>query len=166
MFKIRGKFRVPEFDMDKYKEILHKHLTEVLIQSAMQWLGAATAIVPVWSGASRATFLHLARAIAYSLTIQPVTNSRIGMGLAAGEGGLRLDKDKGTFTFFYSTTLDHLVYNEYVNANEIPDPTLYSQLIEPGPYHFQEAAAEMFKSEIKEASLPDPRLALTSKVQK
>jgi hypothetical protein len=166
MFKITGKFREPFIDMEKYKKLLQDQLVESLIQATMQWLGAATAIIPVWSGASRATFLSLARAINYSLTISPKVISRISMGSAESEGGLKIDKDTGKFSFFYSTTLEHLVYNEYNNANENPDPGLFARLLQPGPYNFQETARQAFLAEIRNVMLPDPRQVIGTKAVK
>lgn len=166
MFKISGKFKEPFIDIDKYKKLLQDQLVESVIQAAMRWLSTATDIVPVWSGASRATFLSLARAIHYSLSISPRVISRVSLGNAHGDGGLQIDRDAAKFSFYYSTTLPHLIYNEYNDANQNPDPTLYSRLLQPGPYNFQDIARQACLSELSNARLPDPRAAIGTKVVK
>jgi hypothetical protein len=112
----------------------------------------------VWSGASHGTFLRLANAIDFNLTITEAPNAprRVSYGQRNSDGNLDIDAARGRFFFMYETRLKHLVYNEYNNANIDPDPGLLSRLLNPGPYEFQKTAAEAFLRSIGSVILPDP----------
>lgn len=158
MFKWKCRFQQPRVDLRGYREELAKILREAIVQAAFQWLNAATAEIPTWSGASQATFLRLARDVGYVHTITPEVSSRIAEGFSKSEGGIRIDSSSnGKVSFFYATTLEHLVYNEYNNANISPDPTLFGQLRKPGPYNFQALAEDAFRRAAVSTVLPDPR---------
>jgi hypothetical protein len=109
---------------------------KAISQAIYIWLETVLMEIPVWSGASRATFIKLAQTIEYNVPIAPVTLSREGIGSAESAGGLR-PTDKGQYVFYYSTSLPWLVWNEYNNANVNPDPTLFNRVIKEGPYNFQ-----------------------------
>lgn len=162
--KLTGTLRAPRLNMSRYKEALKQELGEAIARAAFEWLSTVTNIVPVWSGASRATFLPLASQIGFQLTIDPATDfSRIPLGLQHSTGEVTSDPDKGQFTFRYATTLAHLIYNEFNNANISPDPTLFSRLIQPGPYRFQEMGQKAFEEVAQSVSLPDPFRSFTNK---
>ena len=75
--KFTGTLVAPRIDLAKYRKALDKHLRETIAQALMEWLEATVlAEVPVWSGASRATFLQLARNIEYNIPIFPVAPRR------------------------------------------------------------------------------------------
>jgi hypothetical protein len=135
-------------------------MLEHLKDSTVAYLQVTAETIPEWSGASVATFLHLARAAQYTLSPGPKNsvNSRVAYGLSASEGGWNVKASDGQFTFFYSTILPHLVYNEYNNANENPDATLFSRLLEPGPYGFQDRGRAAFLSVASRVRLPAPKL--------
>ena len=98
--KFTGTLRAPRIDLDKYRRVLDKHLREAIAQAIMEWLEATVlAEVPVWSGASRATFLALARNIEYNIPIFPVAPSRVGRGMAESSGSLETDAMKGRYVF-------------------------------------------------------------------
>lgn len=164
--KFTATFRAPRLDSTKYARALREHFTEHLTDAAVEWLGAVTSKVPVWSGASAATFLPLARAVSYPLTVQPLLysrGSRVDLGLSNAEGSFDVDDGKGKYTFTYSTTLAHLIWNEFHNANIDPDPTKWpppAELIEPGPYDFQRLGQEAFERYAAGVTLPNPLLAL------
>ena len=68
--KCKARFQAPRIDIAAYRANLKKHMTEEIRSALSQWLKAViekTAVgeMPVWSGASRATFLKLARQIEY-----------------------------------------------------------------------------------------------------
>lgn len=157
MFKISGNFQVPTIDIAKYKQALREAALTALVDAASRWLSTATAIIPVWSGASHATFLQLAQAAKYTLNINPVTNGREAWGVASSEGGLSSEKDDTYFRFFYKTSLPHLIYNEYNNANISPDPSLFGKLRRPGPYQFQSKANVVAAPALKDFKPPDIR---------
>lgn len=134
-----------------------------LTDAALVWLNAtadpASGVIPQWSGASAATFLHLARVAQASLPINPVVKSRIPLGLSHGDGGFKIDANRGTFSFFYSTDLSHLVYNESHDANQ----ELKLRLRNPGPYRFQEKGRAAFEKAASEVRLPNPFKSLKVK---
>lgn len=101
-----------------------------------------------------ATFQPLASTISLQLAISPVVASRIPMGLSASDGGfgeINVDANNGKFTFHYSTSLRHLIYNEYNNANLVG-----FHLRNPGPYRFQEIGQEAFRRFAQSVRLPSP----------
>ena len=46
--------------------------------------------------------------------------------LAESQGKLNLNEPPGHYTFTYQTSLPHLIWNEYHNANTDPDPTKWT----------------------------------------
>lgn len=139
--KWKGALKAPRLDLSAYRNAMHKHLSEQTMEAAKKWFDAIikSGVVPVWSGASRATFRKLANQVQYNVPIAPKVPSRIPMGEAASEGFLTMNPGTGKYTFHYSTRLEHLIVNEYNNANDFG-----FHLIQPGPYHFQEKAEAAF----------------------
>lgn len=162
--KFTGTFRAPRLGMATYRKAMQEHLTDKITEAAVEWLGAVTPKIPVWSGASASTFLPLARAVAYDYSFDARINN---YGLRHAEGTLDPGKsDPNRYTFTYSTTLAHLIWNEFNNANINPDPTKWpppAELITPGPYEFQKAGQEAFEKFAEGVSLPDPFSALRIK---
>lgn len=158
---------LPSFtiNMERYKQRLAQALSEQLAFALFQWLDATVDQLPQWSGASAATFLHLAREIGYSLTItvSGTAPNRIQLGLNNGEGEFHIDRDRGVAKFRYRSTLRYLAYNEYHNANLVPDPGLKWGLLNPGPYHFQRKGRAAFESAVDDGWLPDPFVGLKRK---
>ncbi len=153
--KFKGQFSIPRIDVAAYRNALDAHMKGMIAQGLMEWLEAVLAEIPVWSGASRATFVKLAQQINYDLPVEPAAvqavhglfTSRIDRtveGMSQSEGSLTANKETGEYTFTYSTTLPWLIWNEYHNANVEPDPTLFYRLLEPGPYQFQIIGARAF----------------------
>lgn len=154
--KFSGSLKGPRLDLGAYLTKLDKTLTEAIQNAAREWLHATVAEVPVWSGASAATFLKLAAAVAFPLGVSPVTGApdRVSVGQGASTGELILDKAGGKYAFRYDTSLAHLIYNEFNNANTNPDPTLFARLHEPGPYNFQAKGKDAFDRAIAAVRLP------------
>jgi hypothetical protein len=163
--KVTATFRAPRINISAYKKALHDELASAITHGAFEWLGATTAVIPVWSGASLATFLPLAAEIGFAISINPVPTApnRFSLGLTHGEGSLHMDAEKGTYTFKYATTLSHLIWNEFNNANVFPDPTLFGKLHDPGPYHFQQKGLNAFKRFAQTVRLPGIRSSITVK---
>jgi len=160
--KLTATFRVPHYNMIAYRDALKEHLGEAIAQAVFVWLDAVVPIVPVWSGASRATFRPLASQIGMNIAISPrAFVSRMFLGESQSTGEVNVDPQAGLFTFQYSTSLAHLIYNEFNNANASPDPTLFARLLQPGPYKFQEKGERAFKEFAAGVRLPNPNRALT-----
>jgi hypothetical protein len=160
--RLSAQFQVPRVNISRYRQALHEHLSEALAQAGTAWLQAtATEIVPVWSAASRATFSPLASYVGYVLSLSPVADApnRIQLGIDNGQATFEADRDSGVYSFSYSTTLPHLIINEYFNANTFIDPLTgrqYFHLKNPGPYHFQEAGRRAFERfAANDIQLPD-----------
>lgn len=156
--KFKGTFIAPRIDLQKYKNAVRDELMEKLSLAAFEWLNATADQIPQWSGASAATFLHLARAVGYTLPISQsgIAPNRIPLGLGHGDGGFKIEQDRGRYFFHYGTTLPHLVYNEHNNANVDPDPTLFGRLLQPGPYRFQDKGRLAFLNVAGNTRLPNP----------
>jgi len=154
----KGTFFAPRIDLSAYKRALHDELKEQLAFAVFQYLDAVLAKVPVWSGASAATFLQLAKAIDFPLSISPAVGRGHGVafGQARGTGTLDEGSKEGIFLFTYATTLAYLIYNESNDGNASPGPGQYGKLIQPGPYHFQQAGKDAFDKVAKAVRLPSP----------
>jgi hypothetical protein len=161
--KIKAVLKAPRVDFVGYRKRLQEVLGEAIARAAFEWLGATTAVVPTWSGASQATFSHLASAVGLTLSIAPVARlNRVNLGLTNASGSLTTDAEKGIFKFEYGTTLQYLIFNEFNNANIIRPPGLFSKLIQPGPYRFQDKGAAAFEKVAKDVRLPDPTFSVTT----
>ncbi len=152
--KFTGTLKSFRLDMGRYRKRLHEHLSEEITQAAFLWLNAVLAEIPVWSGASHATFLHLARSAGYQLSVQPGKVNRVAYGQEHGDGAVEADADRGLYIFRYETSLAHLLHNEF-NTPE-SDPNVFYRLKKPGPYHFQEKGRKAFIEFAERVRLPSP----------
>lgn len=161
--KFKVLFKAPRVDFGAYRKQLQDVLGDAIARAAFEWLGATTDAIPTWSGASLATFSHLASAVGLNLSIAPVARvNRINLGLSNATGTLTTDAQKGIFQFEYSTSLQYLIFNEFNNANVIRPPELFHRLIQPGPYGFQKKGADAFEKAVKDVRLPDPTFSVTT----
>lgn len=149
-------YRRPKLDLERFKKDLDKHMREMLALGLAAWLEVVTAEVPVWSGASRATFMKIAGEIGYPVSVTGGTApmDRTGVGQAQSKGELIADINTGEYAFIYGTSLPWLIWNEYHNANIDPDPTLFGRLRKPGPYEFQKKGTAAFIHETRQMGLP------------
>ncbi|MEN6367690.1 MAG: hypothetical protein ABFC88_12840 [Thermoguttaceae bacterium] len=163
--KFTYKFNTPRIDVDRYKDALDKHMREVVAQAVMEWLDAVLMEIPVWSGASRATFIKLGMEIGMNIPVAPATGNwahgmftsrmdRRGEGLSQSTGKVEYDQTKGRYVFVYGTTLPWLIWNEYHNANVERDDTLFYRVLKEGPYNFQAKGEEAFKKFAETVELP------------
>ena len=72
----------PVVNLKKTGDDLHKHMTEFVLNALKVFVIHTVQPIPVWSGAARATFLQLAEAARTSITIAPIVESRIPLGIA------------------------------------------------------------------------------------
>lgn len=167
--KFRIRLQTATIEMDQYLLRMDKILTKHLNRAAQTWLNATVLLaIPVWSGASHATFLKLARAVNHPLTITGIKKTA-KKGIARGTDGPRLGFQKskgevslgqtpGLYTFTYETDLFRLVFNEFNNANENKEAgRVFSALRNPGPYGFQAVGKAAFLDYTDNAvELPSP----------
>lgn len=164
--KFTARFKEIRIDYQKWEKLLAAMLIDEIHLAGIAWLNAtALSVIPVWSGASKATFLKLARSIGFAISINPIVTPdgkyALGesVGFAKSEGEVDTKNVKsGIVTFKYSTTLEHLIFNEYNNANTNRKAgRVFSNLKTPGPYHFQEKGTEAFREYTKTVmGLPSP----------
>lgn len=150
--KFTATLLAPRLNLSDYSAALHKYMQESISHAVSVWLEAVLLEIPVWSGASQATFTKLAQAIGSNLPIAPSVPSREGIGSAASDGGLEIGK--GRYVFYYSTSLPWLIWNEYNNANVNPDPTLFYRVLKEGPYNFQMKGSLAFLRFASSVDLP------------
>ncbi len=154
--KFTGSLVSFEIDMSKYEQRLHEELSEEIARAATLWLKAVLDEIPVWSGASWATFTKLSRAISATLAISVDSDklNRISYGRQHGDGALVTDRKNHEYFFEYSTDLRWLVHNEYNTPDS--DPNVWGRLKKPGPYFFQRVGQKVFDTLANEVRLPSP----------
>jgi len=155
--KFKGVFRAPQVNFTKWKQQLEEELSTELARSAGEWLATAVAAIPVWSGAARATLIDLGNLINFHVQVSPKSTApdRRGIGKREGRGELIIDSNKGQFEFSYSTTLDHLIFNE-TQSNQKADPNIFKGLLTPIPYKFLEKSRRVWEAAVQSVRLPAP----------
>jgi len=152
--KFKGNLAQLDLNLKQYRQKLHEELSEEITRAAFAWIEAVLAEIPVWSGASWATFLRLSREVGYNLVISPKAINRIPYGQRHGDGEFQTDSRKGLYTFTYSTSLRWLIHNEFNTPDS--DPHVWGRLRKPGPYHFQQVGQKAFEKMAGEVRLPSP----------
>lgn len=129
---------------------------ETIEGAAREWVRAAVSIIPVWSGASRATLQALADAVNEPVPIEPREDApdRIGLGRLYSRGGIE-KTGRAAYNFYYETTLRYLIANETTRVRPRTEG-LFGSLIKPTPYNFREAGDRAAQAYIDQrlASLP------------
>lgn len=163
MLKFTGTIRKPGIDVRAWKARVITEMREQLKEVAHAWLEAAMSPIPTWSGASLGTFSDLASEVEFSYSISPTSRGRV-MGLGPAEGAARStgvfggDDKRGEFFFEYTTTLEHLIFNEFNNANTTFDPHIFYRLRKPGPYRFQEKGRVAALAAMQDITFPLPTI--------
>jgi hypothetical protein len=163
MFQIRAKLRSSSIRLSEYKIAFANAAEANIAQAAFVWVSTAVAIIPVWSGASRATFEKLASAISFNFDNTPKTPGIDARdeGRAESEGGVFSDRARGVFSFRYSTSLEHLIFNESNDANQGGDPNVFFRLINPGPYNFVDQANDAARPVLEDFVPPNLEAFIT-----
>lgn len=140
MPKLTGTLNLVELDLAAALRDLDKQCTQILIDGTTEWVRTVAAIVPNWSGMSRASLKPIADLVGVPLFAGPVSGApdRVAEGTASGSAKLTLG-DNGEYSFEWKSTVFHFVYNESHNANLVG-----FRLRNPGPYQSQKQAAESF----------------------
>jgi hypothetical protein len=142
MPQITGQLAELRLDLDKMLRDLDRQFTDVLVKGTQEWVRTVAAIVPNWSGMSRASLQPIAELVGVAVFASPVAGApnRVGEGrsLAIPPPKLVLG-DNGQYFFEWRSQVFHLVYNENNNANLVG-----FHLRNPGPYHSMEQAEEAF----------------------
>jgi len=154
---LKGQFQLARIDLKRYKKEWNRELKESNSNAALEWLLAAMSKVPVWSGASISTFKPLANEVGVPVFsgAKPGIRSRENLGVSRSDGSLTESSSELKYGFSYETSLRHLVHNNFFNANSIPDPTLFSKLLNPGPYRFDIIARKAAMNQYKQIKMPN-----------
>ena len=146
--RFTGKLVAPRFDLDEYRTRLDAEMKKAIRAGLREWLEAALAPIPNWSGASRATFTVLAEAAG-------ISTGAVGGGVALGQMlsqcKLSDNTPPGVYSFSYGTDLTWLVWNE---VNSQPEPTFKGKLRNPIPYESQPRGLIAFLHFADDVKLP------------
>lgn len=114
---LKAKVRYPKIDRGKTSDALHETLTNAAIEAAKTFVITATSIVPVWSGASKASFLKLASQVSVGVAVSPRSDApnRIPLGIETSTGYLILSRGR-SYSFVWSSDLDYIHIVEENNA--------------------------------------------------
>lgn len=123
----------PTFDLTSYIQRLEREALNTISFAALEYITTSLSIIPVYGGASHATFTALADAAGVPLSISPRARDTQAQGIATSDGGI--DSNNNRYSFTYETTLPHLNVNERENANQFG-----FNLTNPGPYNFRSIA--------------------------
>jgi hypothetical protein len=127
---------------------LNKYTSEFVRIGGIKWIEATViAIIPTWSGASRATFKKLASDLGTSVPIGPQRSkkNRQSLGENNSQGSGFFTGSNGQHYFVYRTQLRYLIYNEFNRATKGPPPQPFSDNVRNTPYHFQDKGDQAWK---------------------
>jgi hypothetical protein len=157
--KMTCEFNLVKLNASAYKKDANKDLIEKLKNAVAFWIQTAISLIPVWSGASHGTFIKLAGKIGQTFSVSGGNGfpGMLGPAYGSQQSQGRITTWGGAYIAEYSTTLWHLIYNEYNNANLNPrEGRVFSRLLHPGPYNFQAAANEAFRAHIQDIQMLSP----------
>ncbi len=147
MSRIKSKFVAITLNVDKVTKRQQTRIINAITFGIKAWVREAESIIPVYSGASRASLDQIASVVKVDVSTTPTTNAIKRLGPAAiasrqaqarsdSRGEIQVNKD--TIIFFYESTLQWLVDNELGNANDAVARS--GNLITPIPYNFIDRA--------------------------
>jgi len=153
-----------ELPMDKINTLLFHEMIRINEKAGQAWLFEAVFAtpIPIWSGASRASFAILASKLGTYIPSGPrVPGCPFTNGHATGkkyDTGTQVYKDKGKsyVGFQFATRLPHLIYNENFSPTPGPYPAPWSNAVRFTPYNFEGRALKAWKTVAKKAKLPNP----------
>lgn len=128
-------------DQSALLDALDKKLTEILVKGTTEWVRTVAAIIPNWSGQSRASLKPIADLVGVPIFTSVVDGApdRRAEGEAKGFG--KLISESGVYTFAWRSDVFYLAINEVVNVNLISNRF---HLRNPGPYKSQQQAQQSF----------------------
>jgi len=114
MPKVKIDVRYPVVDIPKAKQEIGKTMTDFTFEVLREWITQTTTVIPVWSGAARASFLKLANQAQVNIQIESLIvapiGSRIPLGFRTSVGVIIADArgDSGLYGWDWRSTLDHI----------------------------------------------------------
>lgn len=111
MPKVKVKVNYPTPDFKATEEEIHKTMSKFTIDTLKVWVLETVNVVPVWSGAARASFLFLAAKALTSIRINPVApdppGSRITLGVTEADAEVIAEKGK-KYGWSWASNLAHI----------------------------------------------------------
>jgi len=152
------------FNKVVWKKALDDEMMETTVEAAIKWLTVVTVLIPTWSRASLATFSELASSVGFPIPYGPMVafQDRTDLGTETSTGGLLIESLR-SWHFYYETDLFYLAWNDFNHAVKGDGSGVYSQLLNPGPYRFQQAGENEFRSFAEQVKLPDPLAYISGK---
>ena len=114
MPKVKADVKFPRIDIPRTKDKIGSVMVNFVVDVLGEWVSTTTDVIPVWSGASRATFLQLATAAGVGIEIEsfivaPI-GSRIPLGIETTTSEALIDPRSrtGQFGWSYESILEYL----------------------------------------------------------
>jgi len=143
MPRFTGSFGLPNLDELAARRALGAELKDILFEGTVEWVRTVSAILPNWSGMSRASLQSIGNLVGILIFASPVLGApdRVAQGRNQGEGRFSTSADEraGQYFFEWRSQVFHLIYNESNDANAVG-----FHLRNPGPYHSQRQAQQSF----------------------
>jgi len=160
-----------QFDVDRMRNLIWVQIRRANMKLGQKWINFViySVGIPTWSGASRATFSKLASELGTTVPMGPRggNKSRVSEGLASAVGsGVIEDKNTYYAGFKHTTSLGHLVYNEFNAPSPGPYPQPYSTKVTNTPYFFGARGAAYWSALASKIRLPNPYKYMTIKRMK
>lgn len=114
MPELKVDVRYPVVDIPRAKDKIKDTMTKFTFDVLREWVTEVTDVIPVWSGASRASFLRLANQAEVQIEIEPLIvapiGSRIPLGFETSVGVIIADArgSAGLFGWDWQSTLDYI----------------------------------------------------------
>ena len=114
MPKVKADVRYPVVDIPRAQKKIGETMTKFTFDVLREWVTEVTDVIPVWSGASRASFLKLANQAQVAIEIEPLIvapiGSRIPLGYALSTGVVIADArgSAGLYGWDWASTLDYI----------------------------------------------------------
>jgi hypothetical protein len=114
MPELSAEVRYPVVDIPRAKRKIGEVMTKFTFDVLREWVTEVTNVIPVWSGASRASFLKLANQVQVAIEIEPLIvapiGSRIPLGFETSVGVVIADArgSSGLYGWDWSSTLDYI----------------------------------------------------------
>jgi hypothetical protein len=139
MPKFTGSLALLHLDEATLLAALDEKLRKILIEGTVEWVRTVAAIIPNWSGQSRASLKPIADLVDVPIfvTTVPEAPNRQKEGEALGFGALI--HEQGIYAFEWRSNVFYLAYNEANDANLVG-----FHLHNPGPYESQRQAQQSF----------------------
>lgn len=114
MAKVNVDVRYPFINTVKARQRIDEYMKQFVIDTLAIWVIHTTEVIPVWSGAARASFLKLANQAKVEIVIEPLIVAPIGSRIPLGfetSVGVVIAEARGSSALYgwdYESTLDHI----------------------------------------------------------